>query len=65
VRTRLVVEWEKPVEGSEPLAVLVVGLEEPLDFPLRLRSSSYVEGVLNPMVVEKRFEVMIGMGALV
>ena len=40
MRALLVVEGEELVESSEPLAVFLVDLEESLDLPIRLGSSS-------------------------
>ena len=38
VRALLVVEGEELVQSSEPSTVFLIGLEEPLDLPIRLRS---------------------------
>ena len=59
MRALLVVEGEELLQSSEPLGMLLVGLEEPLDLPVRLRSSNFAEGVFDVIVVEKAFELMI------
>lgn len=60
MRPFLVVEGEELCESSEPPAVLVVGLEESLDLPVRLWSSNLAEGVLDVILVKGAFEFVIG-----
>ena len=52
MRALLVVEGEELIQSSEPLAVFLVGLEEPLDLPVRLRSPDFAQRVLDVIVVE-------------
>src|SRR5699024_3142020 len=59
VRSLLVVKGEELIQSSEPLAVFLVGLEEPLDLPVRLRSPDFAERVFDVIVVEKVFEFVI------
>src|SRR5699024_4597476 len=55
----LVEEGEELVQSSEPLAVFLVGLEESLDLPVRLRSPDFAECVLDIILVEVAFELVI------
>jgi len=59
VRPLLVVEGEELVEGFKPPSMFLVGLEEPLDLSVRLRSAHFTERVLNIIAVEKAFELVI------
>ena len=65
MRSLLVVESEELVKSSESSAVFVVSLEEPLDLPVRLRSSNCAEGVPNLMFVKVAFELVVETGPLV
>ena len=55
----LVVEGEELIQSSEPPAVFLVGLEEPLNLSVRLRSPDFTERVLDIIVVKKAFELVI------
>jgi len=65
VRPLLVVEGEELVKSSEPPAVFVVGLEEPLDLLVRLWPSNLAEGVRNLVFGEVAFELVVQTGPLV
>ena len=55
----LVVEGEELGESSKLSTVLIVGLEEPLDLPVRLWPSNLAEGVLDVTLVEVAFELVV------
>jgi len=65
VRSFVVVEGEELVESSEPPALLVVGLEEPLDLSVRLWPSNLAQCVENVVVGEISLKLMVKTWALI
>jgi len=55
----VVVEGEELVESSEPPSLLVVGLEEPLDLPVRLRSTHCTQCVFDPVLLDVVLELVL------
>lgn len=61
----LVVEGEELVESSEPPAVLVVGLEKPLNLAVRLGSSNLTERMFDVMLVEIPLKLVVKTRSLI
>lgn len=61
----VVVEGEELVKSSEPPALLVVGLEEPLDLPIRLWPPHFAECADDIVIVEIPLKLVVQTRSLV
>ena len=61
----VVVEGEELLQSSEPPPLLVIGLEEPLDFPVRLWPPNLAQCVDDVVVIKIPLKLVVKTGSLV